>query len=76
MALTIFSLQDSPEKVGFFEKTFIMVNVNIEMGLSLPFFFFSNINIEFLKLRKLAWRFCDIIKVLFIISWIEFINKR
>lgn len=52
MTLTSFLLQDSQEKVWFFEKTFSLTNIRIEVVLGMPFLTFNNRDIEFTMLKK------------------------
>lgn len=47
MIITGFSVQDKLKKVQFFEKTFLLANINIEVVLKMLFLIFSNINIRF-----------------------------
>lgn len=47
MVLVDFLVQDKFEKVSFFEKTFLLVDISIEVVLKMPFFTFLNINIQF-----------------------------
>lgn len=47
MALAYFLLQNSLERVRFFEKTFLLVDINIEMILRIPFVSFDNADIKF-----------------------------
>lgn len=56
MASARFLLQDSLEKVLFFEENFLLVNTSIEVVLKMPFLFLSNIEVEFAELEKLIWR--------------------
>ncbi len=40
-----FSLQDSLGRVRFFEKTFLLANINMEVALGMPFLALSNADI-------------------------------
>lgn len=44
MVLVGFSLQNSLKKVWFFEKTFLLANINMEIVLRMLFFYFSIAN--------------------------------
>lgn len=51
-----FSLQNSQRKVRFFEEIFLLTNTSLEVVLEKYFLALSNINVEFIELRKLTWR--------------------
>lgn len=76
IALTVFLLQNNLKNIKFFEKTFLLVDSNIEIVLELSFLFFNNVDVKFLVLRKLTWRFYDIAEVLPTTSKVELINKK
>lgn len=59
MTSAMFLVWDSLERVGFFEKTFLLANTNIELVLKMPFLSLSNANVKFTELKKLTWRFYD-----------------
>ena len=42
-----FLLQDSLEKVQFFEETFLLADTSVEVVLKMPFIFFSNADFQF-----------------------------
>ena len=42
-----FLLQDSLEKVRFFEETFLLANTNMEVVLGMPFLSLSNADFQF-----------------------------
>lgn len=48
----------------------------MELVLGMFFLFFSNVNVKFIKLRKLTYRSYHIAKTLPTNSRIEFINKK
>ncbi len=54
MVLASFSLQDSLGRVRFFEETFLLAEINIEMVLEIPFLSFSNADVKFTELGKLT----------------------
>lgn len=57
MVLAKFLIKNSLEMLGFFEKTFLLANINIEVVLGMLFLFFSNRNVDFVeKLEKFTWR--------------------
>lgn len=49
---TGFLVYDKLDRVQFFEKTFLLANISIEVVLEMPFLSFSNINIEFTKAER------------------------
>lgn len=57
MTLAIFLIQDNLKKIWFFEETFLLANTNIEKGLKMSFLLLDNVDVKFLKLGKLTWRF-------------------
>lgn len=69
------SLQNSLERVWFFEKTFLLADTSIELILRISFLSFSNIDIEFIKLEKLTWRLYTIAEALHTTTWVELIKN-
>ena len=63
------------QKIQFFEKIFLLTNINIKIVVKISFLSFSNINIWFTK-RKITYKKYTAIEILFIIKKIEFINKK
>lgn len=76
MVSAMFSLQDSLEKVRFFEKTFLLTDISIKMILGMPFLPLSNADVEFIESDKLSWRSYNTVKALPITSRVEHINKK
>lgn len=70
-----FSLENIIRKAQFFEKTFLLTNINIEIVLGDLFQVFSNAYFLF-SAENLNWRSYTIAKVLLIISEMELINKK
>lgn len=70
------SILDSLEKVQFFEKTFLLADINMKMILRMYFLSFDNTDIGFTQLRKLTWRFFTITRVLSIICQVKLIDKK
>lgn len=54
MTSASFWLQDSLEKVRFFEKTFLLANTSMKVVIEKLFLALSNANIEFIELEKLT----------------------
>lgn len=69
-------LQDSQKSVRFFEKTFLLTDINIKVVLGIRFLVLSNTNIEFTKLEKLMWRSYIIVEALFTTSRVKLIDKK
>ncbi len=55
IAVAAFSIQDSLEKVRFYEETFLLGDTSIKVVLGMPFLAFSNSDIQF-KAERLTWR--------------------
>lgn len=47
-----FWLQDSLEKVRFFEETFLLTNISLEVVLGMSFLTLNNEDVKFVELRK------------------------
>ena len=45
--LASFSLQDSQEKILFFEESFLLADISLKIVLKMPFLAFNNTNIKF-----------------------------
>lgn len=54
----------------------MLANISIEIILKIFFLFFNNINIKYVEVKKLIWKFYNTIKTLFITSQIELIDKK
>ncbi len=75
MVSASFSLQDSLERVRFFEKTFLLADTSMEVVLGIPILALSNANFQF-GAEKLTWRSYIAAEALPTISWVELIDKR
>ncbi len=75
MASARFSLQDSLEKVSFFEETFLLADTSIEIVLGMLFLAFSNANFQF-GTEKLTWRSYTTVKAWPTTSQIKLIDQR
>ena len=49
MVVAAFSVTDQADKIRFFEKTFLVANVSLDMVLGMPFFTLSSANVNFPK---------------------------
>ena len=52
MKIAVFSVIDQAEKIKFFKKIFLIVNISPNVVFKIPFFTLNNSNVNFLK-RKL-----------------------
>ncbi len=68
-------LQNSLERVQFFEETFLLADTSIEVVLRMFFLALSNADFQF-GAEKLTWRFYTVAITLPILSWVKLINKR
>ncbi len=75
MVSASFSLQDSLERVRFFEETFLLANTSMEVVLGIPFLALSNADFQF-SAEKLTWRTYTAAKALPTTSRVELIDKR
>ena len=55
MVITAFSVMEKVNRVRFFEETFLVANVSLEIVLGMPFLTLSNADVDFLG-RELRWR--------------------
>lgn len=75
MALAGFFLQNYLRRIWFFNKTFLLVNTNIEVVLRMFFILLNNRDFQF-DIRKFIWRSYTTIEVIPTTSWVELIDKR
>lgn len=75
MIIAVFLINNLVEKVCFFEKTFWLANISVNVILQMSFFTLSNINIQFIY-QKFYWRLYIVIKALSTIHYIIFINHK
>lgn len=47
MVIEVFSVYDRVKKVCFFEKTFLLADISIDVALEMPFLTLSNANVRF-----------------------------
>ena len=55
IVVTAFSVTDKANRVRFFGKTFLVVNVSPEVVFGMPFFTLSGVDVDFLG-RELWWK--------------------
>lgn len=76
IVLARFLLQDSLERVWFFEETSMLIDTSLKVVSKIPFFSFSKAVVEFAKLKKLTWNIYNATEVLSITNWVELIDGR
>ncbi len=76
MASASFLLQDSLGRVRFFEETFLLADISMEVILGMPFLSLSNADVEFAELGKLTWSLYTAADALPTTSRVELIDKR
>lgn len=66
MIMTRFLIQNSLEKIRFFEKIFLLANISMEVILEMPFLSLSNTNIHFSneKLIKRSYTTVEIVSII------------
>ena len=55
MVVAAFSVQDKANQIRFFEETFLVANVSLEVVFGMPFLILSGADVDFLG-RELRWR--------------------
>ena len=75
IVLASFQVEDKLEKVWFFQKTFLLANINMEIVLDMLFLILSNANIQFVQ-KELIWSFYTTSEALLTTKWVELINKK
>lgn len=74
MIIAGFLLWNQLEKVQFFERTFLLTNINIKIVLGMFFLIFSNISIRFTK-KDFVWDSYTTIEIISTINKIKLIDK-
>ena len=75
IVIASFSLQDKLGKIRFFQKTFLVADIRIEVVLGMLFLTFSNANIWFAE-RELVWRTYSTAEALPTTQRVEIIGKK
>ena len=75
MMVAAFSMTDQADRVRFFEKTFLVVNVSPDIVLGMPFLTLSGANVNFLK-KELWWRSYTIKEAFPTTKWVELVGKK
>lgn len=74
MVLAGFSVPNKLGKVWFFEETFMLADISMEVVLEMPFLTFYNTDMKFLK-KELEWRSYTTIEALPTTKRVELIDK-
>ena len=75
MVVAAFSVVDKAIRVRFFEETFLVVNVSLEVVLGMPFLTLSGADVDFLG-RELRWRTYTTDKALPTTRRVELVGKK
>ena len=75
MAWPGFSLQDSLERVRFFEETFLLAYTSVKVVLGIPFLSLSNAGFQFVA-RELTWRSYTATEALSTTRGVELIDEK
>ena len=75
MVIVNCSAKDKLGKIRFFQKTFLLANISLEVVLEMLFLTFSKANIRFAE-RELVWRTYTAAEALLTTKRVEIINKR
>lgn len=81
MVLVSFQVEDKLQRARFFQEMFLLANISIEVVLGMPFFTFSNVNIQFPE-KKFIWssyitaKVLSTTKALLITKRVELIDKK
>ena len=75
MVVAAFSVENKANQVRFFEKTFLVANIRLEVVFEIPFLTFSGADINFLD-REFWWRTYITKKALPVIRRIKFVGKK
>lgn len=73
--IAAFSIHNKARKVCFFEETFLLADISIDVALRIFFFILSNANIYFTN-QELYWRTYSMLKALPTTCRIELINQK
>lgn len=63
MVITPFLVEDKNERSYFFEGTFLLANISMDVACRMSFFILSNVKINFID-QELKWRSYTIAKIL------------
>ena len=75
MVLASFQIGNKLERSRFFQETFLLTNINMEVVLSIAFLILSNADVQFVE-KKLTWRSYTATKALPTTKQVELINNK
>ena len=75
MVIADYSVKDKLGRVQFFQKTFLLANIALDVVLGIPFLIFSKADIRFTE-RKLVWRTYIVTEALPTTRRVEIIDKK
>ena len=75
MVVAVFSVVDKANQVNFFEETFLVANVSLEVVFVMSFLILSGTDIDFLD-RELRWRTYTTEKVFSTTKCVELVGKK
>ena len=75
MVLASFQVEDKQGRAQYFQKTFVLADIGVEMVLRMSFLTFSNVDIKFAE-KELTWRSYTVAEALPTTRRVELINKK
>ena len=75
MILASFEVEDKLRKAWFFQETFLLADISMEVVLGMPFLTFSNADIQFAE-KKLTWRSYLVVEALPTTKQVQIIDRR
>ena len=75
MVLASFQVEDTLGRARFFQETFLLADLSVEVVLGMPFLTLSNADIKFAQ-KKLTWRPYTVAKALPTTKRVEIIDKK
>lgn len=75
MVFASFQIENKCKKTRFFPRTFLLTHISLQIVLEIPFIFFNNANVSFLR-KKLSWRSYTAAEALLITKLVEVIDKK
>ena len=75
MVIASFQIKNKLGRDQFFLETFLLADISMKVVLKIPFFTFSNADIQFAD-KELIWRFYTTKETLLTIRRVKLINKK
>ena len=75
MVLANFRMEDKLGRTRFFQETFLLADISVEVVLGMPFLILSNTNVQFVE-KELTWRSYTTAKALPTTMRVELMNKK